>query len=129
MGSSAPVCLIVDDASVDREMMCRILSRQSPAPRVLTATSLTEARRCLAREGVTLLFLDNMLPDGVGADFLSELAARADWRRVPVVLVSDWPSPFMFDKARAANVLAVWSKGDFTAERVRRLVRSHARLH
>lgn len=129
MGSNAPVCLIVDDAVVDREMMVRVLARQHPAPRVLTAASLTEARDHLARGGVSMLFLDNMLPDGVGADFLSELSARADWRRVPVVMVSDWPSPFMFDKARAANVLAVWSKGQFTPERVRRLVRSHARLH
>ena len=70
-----------------------------------------------------------MLPDGVGADFLAELAVHAHWRQAPVVMVSDWPSPFMFDKARAANVLAVWSKGDFTPERVRRLVKGHARLH
>ena len=129
MEAHNPVCLIVDDAAVDREMMMRTLARQHPVPHVLTASSLAEARQHLARSGISLLFLDNMLPDGVGADFLSELAARSDWRRVPVVMVSDWPSPFMFDKARAANVLAVWSKGDFTPERVRRLVRSHARLH
>lgn len=127
MGARTPVCLIVDDETVDRVRMRRILATQHPAPVVKTASTLAEARRQLASRSVSLLFLDNMLPDGVGADFLSELADSADWRAVPVVMVSDWPSPFMYAKARAANVLAVWSKGDFTPERVRRLVRTHAR--
>ncbi|MGR3452942.1 response regulator [Pseudooceanicola sp.] len=129
MGARAPVCLIVDDEQVDCMMMRRILTTQHPPPVVRTASTLAEARRHLADEPVSLLFLDNMLPDGVGADFLSELSDRAEWRQVPVVMVSDWPSPFMYAKARAANVLAIWSKEDFTAERVRRLVRNHARLH
>lgn len=127
MTNSAPVCLVVDDGLHDRTMMCRVLSRQHPPPRVVTASTLAEARARLDADGVSMMFLDNMLPDGTGADFLSEIAANANWRRVPVVMVSDWPSPFMFAKARAARVLAVWSKGDFTPERVRRLVRHRAR--
>ena len=123
----APVCLVIDDAEVDRTMMRRVLMGLVPAPRILTAASLAEARRMLDRHAVSIVFLDNMLPDGLGADFLREYRANPDWRRAPLVMVSDWPSPFMFAKARAARVLAVWSKEDFTYARVTRVMRDHAR--
>ena len=129
MPNSNPVCLVVDDTIMDRRMMSRILEQQYPEPRIVTAATIAEARFALNREDVALLFLDNRLPDGLGADFLAEFSRNAAWRRVPVIMVSDWPSPFMFDKARAANVLAIWSKDDFNYDRVRRIFRTHARLH
>ncbi|WP_375687260.1 response regulator [Pseudooceanicola sp. LIPI14-2-Ac024] len=129
MDPHGPVCLIVEDTRFDQSMMTRVLAHLHPAPRVIMATTLAEARRHLGGADIDILFLDNMLPDGTGTEFLRELATHPTWARVPVVLVSDWPTPFMFDKARAAHVRAIWSKGDFTGERVRRMVRTHARVH
>ncbi|MGR3320337.1 MAG: response regulator [Pseudooceanicola sp.] len=129
MRDGVPLCLVVDDSAADRLMMTRVLSRHVPQPRIVTAATLAETRMALAGHEVSILFLDNMLPDGVGADFLSELKTRDGCRDLPVVMVSDWPSPFMRDKARAARVLAVWTKNEFTFERTRRIVKSHARPH
>ena len=97
MEAHKPVCLIVDDAAVDREMMMRTLARQHPVPHVLTASSLAEARQHLARSGISLLFLDNMLPDGVGADFLSD-----DEKREMLGLAPK-PAPQTAEKAKGQS--------------------------
>ncbi|KUF11787.1 response regulator [Pseudoponticoccus marisrubri] len=126
MTNTTRCCLIVEDAEVDRRMMRRVFSRQYPRMPLLFAHSLAEARHKLATEHVAIIFLDNALPDGRGVDFVAELAGDARFRALPVILVSDWPSPFMYAKARAANVRAIWSKSDFRDGSVRRAVRTHA---
>ncbi|EPX82164.1 response regulator [Salipiger mucosus] len=125
MGTGPSVCLIVEDTETDRAMMRRIFLRQWPKIPLVFATTLSEARRVLGEERVAMIFLDNALPDGRGADFAAELAAAPAYRRLPVVVVSDWPSPFMYAKARAANVIEIWTKSDFTPPSVQRVVRQH----
>ncbi|WP_418592127.1 response regulator [Ponticoccus sp. (in: a-proteobacteria)] len=122
------VCLIVDDIAFDRRMMRRVVGKSCPGLPMIVAHNLGEARRRLRERTVSILFLDNSLPDGRGVDFVSELAEDRDLRRVPVIIVSDFPSPFMYAKAQAANVREVWSKREFVAPAVQRAVRAHA-LH
>jgi len=52
---------------------------------VLAAASLADARAQLAVQGVDLLILDLGLPDGDGAQLLTELRKRS---RVPVIIIS-----------------------------------------
>ena len=118
-------CLIVDDAEVDRRMMRRVVARQYPKMQIVFSHSLDEARICLADPSVSIVFLDNALPDGRGVDFVSELSEDRKLRRLPVVIVSDWPTPFMYAKARAANVCGVWSKNDFRASLIRDVFRAN----
>lgn len=129
MAHTEQVCLIVDDAEFDRRMMRRVIRKSCPDMPMIVARNLDEARRRLREREVSILFLDNALPDGRGVDFVSELSADRDLKRIPVVIVSDFPSPFMYAKARAANVCAVWSKREFVGPAVERVVRRHARLH
>lgn len=123
------VCLIVDDVEFDRRMMRRVFSKTCPDMPLVIARNLTEARARLQEKDVRILFLDNALPDGMGVDLLAEMKADKDLRGIPVVIVSDFPSPFMYAKAQAANVCEVWSKREFVGDSVRRIVQKHARLH
>lgn len=123
------VCLIVDDLEFDRRMMRRVMAQHCPDLPLVVARNLEEARKRLRDQNVTFIFLDNALPDGMGVDFVSEMSADKDLRGVPVVIVSDFPTPFMFAKAKAANVCEVWSKREFIGPAVRRVVQKHAVRH
>lgn len=123
------VCLIVDDVEFDRRMMRRVMAKYCPEIPLIVARNLGEARARLRSENVSILFLDNALPDGMGVDFLSELSGDKTLKTVPVIMVSDFPSPFMYAKARAANVCEVWSKREFVGSAVQRVVQQHVRAH
>ncbi|MBV7392982.1 response regulator [Mameliella alba] len=123
------VCLIVDDLEFDRRMMRRVMAKHCPDVPLAIARNLTEARQRLAAGDVSILFLDNALPDGMGVDFLAEMKDNKALKAVPVVIVSDFPSPFMYAKAQAANVCEVWSKREFVGDAVRRVLRKHLRAH
>lgn len=123
------VCLIVDDVEFDRRMMRRVMAKYCPEIPLIVARNLGEARARLRSENVSILFLDNALPDGMGVDFLSELSGDKTLKTVPVIMVSDFPSPFMYAKARAANVCEVWSKREFVGSAVQRVVQQHVRVH
>ncbi len=121
-------CLIVDDLEFDRRMMRRVFAKHCPDIPMVVARDLGEARQRLKERQISIIFLDNALPDGMGVDFVTELADHEDLKGVPVVIVSDFPSPFMYAKAKAANVCEVWSKRDFVGPSVQRVVKRHARL-
>lgn len=108
-------CLIVEDSEFDQEKMKRILNRSFQHVYVAVASTLEDAREHMTRYQTSFILLDNNLPDGTGANFAIELAARPDFAKIPIVIVSDWPTPFMFDKAQAAGVIHVVSKSDFGA--------------
>lgn len=112
------VCLIVEDSILDQEKMRRILTRSFNNIKVEVASSINEARSKLMRFKTSLILLDNNLPDGKGANFALEIAQSKRHSHVPVIIVSDWPSPFMFDKAQSAGVSQVVDKSDFGARHI-----------
>ncbi len=115
---STGICLIIEDNFIDQEKMRRILMRSFNNIKVEVASSIAEARVLLRRIKTSLILLDNNLPDGKGANFAVELAADGRLAHVPVIIVSDWPSPFMFDKAQSAGVTQVVNKSDFGARHI-----------
>jgi len=70
-----------------------------------------------------LILLDNNLPDGVGAEFALELAGNPQHASIPVIMVSDWPTPFMWEKAASAGVLYVVNKAEFGVRYVEQALR------
>ena len=108
-------CLIVEDSEFDREKLRRILANAYRGMRVEFAPSIEAARRALETGDKALILLDNNLPDGLGANFALELACDDRHAQTPVIMVSDWPSPFMWEKAASAGVLYVVNKSDFDA--------------
>lgn len=108
-----PTCLIIEDSRFDQQRMTRMINKFAEDMQVYVATTLREARRTLAENRVSMILLDNNLPDGLGADFAIELADLKVFSHIPVVMVSDWPSPFMWEKAATAGVLHVVNKAEF----------------
>lgn len=106
-------CLIVEDSQFDQEMMARTIKKSHGNMKIEVATTLQSARRALKRNEYSLILLDNNLPDGLGANFAIELAADEAHAQIPIILVSDWPSPFMWEKAASAGVLYVVNKTEF----------------
>jgi len=116
--SAIGTCLIIEDSEFDSLRMTRVLNNSiGPVP-VEVATTLDQARTALRDGKMDLILLDNNLPDGLGANFALELAQDNELSQIPVIIVSDWPSPFMWDKAASAGVLYVVNKMEFDGHHV-----------
>lgn len=120
-------CLIIEDSQFDQEMMARVIGRSQKEMRVQVAGTLDEARAALAASQVSLILLDNNLPDGIGANFALELASDPQHAKTPVIMVSDWPTPFMWEKAASAGVLYVVNKAEFGVEYVEQAMKTGKR--
>ena len=108
-------CLVIEDSSFDREKFKRILNKSFSEIRVIMASTLAEAREHVSVNRPDLILLDNSLPDGNGANFAVELSEDDTLRKIPVIMVSDFPTPFMYQKAAIAGVRHVVDKADFGA--------------
>lgn len=113
-----PTCLIVEDSAFDQVMMSRVIARSAQRMDVRVAATLQTARQALTDGAVSLILLDNNLPDGIGANFAMELASDPRLSQIPVIMVSDWPTPFMWEKAASAGVLYVVNKSEFGTQYV-----------
>jgi response regulator of citrate/malate metabolism len=129
--STAPMpriatCLIIEDSQFDQRMMTRVVERTRQQMQVKVASTLQSAREALSAGEVSLILLDNNLPDGVGAEFAIELASNPKHANTPVVMVSDWPTPFMWEKAASAGVLYVVNKSEFGVQYIEQALRRRA---
>lgn len=117
--SNAPAaCLLIEDNNFDQRLIMRVLKKSGMELPVLVAPTLDEARIVLAEQKIRFILLDNSLPDGYGADFALELSANPATAVLPVMMLTDWPSPFMTDKAKMAGVLAILGKAQFGPQHV-----------
>ena len=120
-------CLIVEDSQFDQQMMTRVVGRSQKDMQVKIAATLHSAREALVAGTIALILLDNNLPDGIGANFALELAADPKHAHIPVIMVSDWPTPFMWEKAASAGVLYVVNKAEFGVRYVEQALRNGVR--
>jgi serine phosphatase RsbU (regulator of sigma subunit) len=81
-----PRILVVDDIPDNRELLCRLLSRQGHAAAI--AANGKEALECLAKEKFDCVLLDIMMPVMGGIETLSRLKADEVMRHIPVIVVS-----------------------------------------
>lgn len=79
--------LLVDDDEVARYILRRNLVTLTSA-RLVEASSLVEARRCLATTRPRIVFLDIVMPEENGLDLAQELRSNAETADLPIVLVS-----------------------------------------
>ena len=78
--------LIVDDSLTVRMNLVEAL--QSVGIDTEPCSTLAEARDALARNGIGLVILDVMLPDGDGVDFLTEIRSGQTRSDLPVLMLS-----------------------------------------
>ena len=109
-------CLIIEDSNFDQKMMERVVRRMDDGFDVQIVPTLSDARRVLAEQPASIILLDNNLPDGKGANFALELSKDKNLSDIPVIIVSDWPSPFMWQKAQLAGVSSVVNKSEFNSD-------------
>lgn len=112
------ICLIVEDSEVDQIKMTRIVRRSPYGLVPVIANTLEAARKSLTERTPVLILLDNNLPDGLGANFVKTLAEDPRFTAIPRIIVTDWPSPFMWEKAASAGVSYVLSKSDFDGRHI-----------
>lgn len=79
--------LIIDDDEVSRYILRRTLVTLTAA-KLLEASSLVEARRCLTVYRPRVIFLDIVMPDENGLAFAEELRENVTTAELPIVLVS-----------------------------------------
>jgi len=93
--------MIVEDHAGFRELMEVLLGRQPDIELLAQAGSLAEARAEAARFELDVAILDLGLPDGSGADLISDL--RRDGNEVRVLVLSASLDPEGIEKARSAG--------------------------
>lgn len=112
-----PHCLLVEDSSFDQRRIAHLVARGTQVE--LTAVrTLAEARLALAQKQFDLILLNSLLPDGIGVDFAAELRRNPSIPFVPIIMINDFASPFMYDKAAAAKVSIVVDKDKFQPRHV-----------
>lgn len=97
-------CLVIEDNLFDQKMISRAAQCARIDVEFKFAHTLDEARDALTANMFAIILCDNNLPDGNGADFILELAQAPEYHGTTIVIVSGWPSPFMWAKARAAGI-------------------------
>jgi DNA-binding NarL/FixJ family response regulator len=100
--------MIVEDHADFRGLMEVLLSIQPDIKLIAQAGSLAEARDQAARFEVDVVILDLGLPDGSGADLISDL--RRTSRDVRVMVLSASLDPEGIEKARRAGADEILDK-------------------
>ena len=117
--------LIVEDDLIDLQMMTRAVIHAHKEIRVQVANTLKRARLVLTQLPVLVILMENTLPDGRGVDFAMELSTNSRFATIPVIIATDWPSPFMWHKAKRAGVRHVVDKSEFGPALIRDALNSH----
>lgn len=120
-------CLLIEDSEFDQRQIKRVLQALG-IERLDIVSTVGQGRAHIMRRGVDLILLDNGLPDGFGVDFAMELRNSSRFSNIPVVIVSDWPTPFMFDKALMARVRQVLRKDEFNLAKAADVLRMSRRV-
>ena len=112
-----PHCLLVEDSDLDKQRIAHLLARGTKVE-LTTVRTLAAARATIKRDHYDLILLNNLLPDGLGVDFAAELRKNPEIPFIPIIMISDFASPFMYDKAMAAKVSIVVDKDKFQPKHV-----------
>src|SRR5438132_8885148 len=84
--SSPRSALVVDDEEADRKMLTQILERERWS--VIQAEDGVVALEQVAKHRPDLILLDSMMPKMNGYQFVAELHKHAEWRSIPIIVVT-----------------------------------------
>jgi PAS domain S-box-containing protein len=85
-GPAQPHALIAEDDHATRELLRRTLEKDGWT--VSEAANGREALESMATASPSLILLDLMMPEVDGFEFLAEVSQHADWRKIPVVVIT-----------------------------------------
>jgi len=111
--------LIVDDSAAIRKILQRVLTQaELPLGKVIEAADGREAMEALKAQRVGLILSDINMPNMDGLELLGQLKSDAQWRDVPVIMISTEGSE---DKVMEAVQLGArgFVRKPFTAEQIK----------
>jgi CheY-like chemotaxis protein len=97
-----PVILFLEDCPVTSYLIERVIRRELPDARVLTARTVAEAKALSAGEPISLFLIDVHLPDGSGLAFLEQAASYHSSASAIVITATSVP-----EHLRTAEALGV----------------------
>lgn len=118
--------LLVEDSDFDRKRIARMVEISHEVT-VYGVPTIAEARVALEARSFDLILLDNALPDGLGVDFAVKLRNDPRFAKIPILMISDHPTPFIYDKAMTARISRVLTKDEFNPKHLAEALRA-ARL-
>jgi two-component system, chemotaxis family, chemotaxis protein CheY len=111
--------LIVDDSAAIRKILKRVLQQaEIPLAQVFEAGDGREAIESLKRQRVHLILSDINMPNMDGLQFLSEVKSHAEWKEVPVVMITTEGSQSKVLEAVQLGAVGYVRK-PFTAEQIK----------
>jgi CheY-like chemotaxis protein len=111
--SSKPILVVEDDASM-RNMLSRILVKEGW--KVTEAANGKIALEQVSREVPSMILLDLLMPVMDGFAFLRELRNEADWRDIPVLVITSKDITKKEKQLLKDKVVTVLKKGAYTRE-------------
>jgi two-component system, chemotaxis family, chemotaxis protein CheY len=111
--------LIVDDSAAIRKILQRVLTQaELPLGKVIEAADGREAMVALMSQKVGLILSDINMPNMDGLELLGQLKSDAQWRDVPVIMISAEGS-----EAKVMEAVQLGARGfvrkPFTAEQIK----------
>jgi CheY-like chemotaxis protein len=113
--------LVVEDDAEIRTMVHRVLEREGWT--VAEAENGRAGLEAVARARPSIILLDLMMPVMNGFDFIRELRKNADWRTIPVVILTAKDLTVEERAQLKGNVELVLQKGDYSRDRLLEEVR------
>jgi two-component system chemotaxis response regulator CheY len=111
--------LIIDDSAAIRKILRRVLQQtELPLGSVHEAGDGVEALTCLRDNKVKLILSDINMPNMDGLQLLGELKGNADWKDIPVVMITTEGSQAKVLEAVQLGAVGYVRK-PFTAEQIK----------
>jgi two-component system, chemotaxis family, chemotaxis protein CheY len=111
--------LIVDDSAAIRKILRRVLQQtEIPLGQVFEAADGVEAVASLRKQSVHLILSDMNMPNMDGLQLLSQVKGSAEWKDVPVIMITTEGS-----QAKVLEAVQLGAAGyvrkPFTAEQIK----------
>jgi signal transduction histidine kinase/DNA-binding response OmpR family regulator len=103
--------LVIDDDAASRDLSARVLRKQFGS--VIEAADGHAALESMVRQKPGLIVLDLTMPGMDGFDFIAGLRQVADWRDIPIVVLSAREVTVAERQRLSAVVRRILRKGDF----------------
>ena len=122
--------MVADDDANTRDMMCRQLEREGWLAKGVANGK--QALAAMADKPPSLVLLDLMMPEMDGFEFLNRLKSRAEWRSIPVIIVTAKDLNQVDCQRLNGYVKSIYQKGNYERQRLLREVKelvSEAIIH
>ena len=112
--------LIIDDVPEINLLYSKVLSKQGHT--VTVAQSVMQALVSVQNEEFDYVFVDMMMPDQTGIDFLEQAELRKNHPKTKVIALSNSESPKFMDQAKKLGASEYLVKVDFSPYGIGRLL-------